>query len=587
MANANEPSGPRIRQQLTRALVLPLGLFSLLALALALLAVHHVAQRLVLERGSTLAQTGAAAVAADFDNTWRLLQAVADHPDAPQEAFSELEGILPQDALLAVLDKDGIVLATSRPEPELLGIELGDQEAFQAAQIERRTTFSGVQRDPLTGRDTVAAAVPILRGGRFAGAVLALLPLDSNYWSIQLDPMRTDRGGHAYLLDQQGALIYYPDARLVGAELPADEEVATLLAAGQPGSVLADSTQFAGRTLLSYAPLPDTGWGLVLEEPWSPLIAPAFAPQWGLAGLLAAAMLLFVGWMLVNVGRVARPLIDLVHEAQQISAGAPFHPLPGQGSLELRRLVNAFNQMVIRLSEQKVVLRRYAVQVLQSQEKERKRLSRELHDGTIQTLVSLVQRLHLCSAALERDPAAVRCEMEELIQLTQNAVADLRRISNDLRPLMLEDLGLPAAIQALVDNLSRRMPAAQVDCYLVGEEQRLPPELELTVYRVVQEALNNVHQHAGVASQVTVRLVYEADWVAATVEDDGPGFREQDLSTLVQDGHLGLAGMTERARIFGGELSVVFAPGEGTVVSLRLPLAAKEESGVQPGEFSG
>ena len=130
--------------------------------------------------------------------------------------------------------------------------------------------------------------------------------------------------------------------------------------------------------------------------------------------------------------------------------------------------------MVIRLSEQKVVLRRYAVQVLQSQEKERKRLSRELHDDTIQTLVSLVQRLHLCHEAMERDPAAVRCELDELILLTQTAVADLRRISNDLRPLMLEDLGLPAAIQALVDNLSRQMPAAQVDCYLVGEEQRLP-----------------------------------------------------------------------------------------------------------------
>ena len=152
MANANKPSGPRIRQQLTRALVLPLGLFSLLALVLALLAVHHAAQTLVKERGNTLAQSGAAAVAAELDNTWRLLEVVAGRPDAPQETFVELEDIFPPDALLAVLDENGTVLATSRQESELVGVELADQAAFQASQIERRIAFSGVQRDPLTGR---------------------------------------------------------------------------------------------------------------------------------------------------------------------------------------------------------------------------------------------------------------------------------------------------------------------------------------------------------------------------------------------------------------------------------------------------
>jgi two-component system sensor histidine kinase DegS len=182
-----------------------------------------------------------------------------------------------------------------------------------------------------------------------------------------------------------------------------------------------------------------------------------------------------------------------------------------------------------------------------------------------------VQRIELCRSAVEQDPAAARRRLDELQSLAEGALADVRRVSNDLRPLILEDLGLPAALQALSEDLSQHMPDARVHCEIVGDERRLAPELELAVFRVVQEALTNVRKHAPTATQVNVTLYFEEEQVLATVEDNGPGFQPPDVLGLVQQNHVGLAGMHERAHLFGGEVSITSTPGQGTTAVLRLP----------------
>jgi len=143
-------------------------------------------------------------------------------------------------------------------------------------------------------------------------------------------------------------------------------------------------------------------------------------------------------------------------------------------------------------------------------------------------------------------------------------------MSNDLRPFVLEDLGLSAALQALVEQLAEQLPRADVHCEIVGHERHFPSELELTTFRIAQEALNNVRKHASTAKRVDLTLFFEEWGILVTVEDDGPGFSVPSVQSLMRAQHLGLAGMIERAQLFGGSLTISSVPGEGTQVSLRL-----------------
>jgi signal transduction histidine kinase len=189
----------------------------------------------------------------------------------------------------------------------------------------------------------------------------------------------------------------------------------------------------------------------------------------------------------------------------------------------------------------------------------------------VQDLVAITQRIELCADLLEKDPAAAGAQMRELSKLAAGALAEVQRISKDLRPFVLEDLGLTVALDVLARDLGAQLPQAHVSCEIVGKEVRLPPELELTAYRIAQEALNNVRKHAAGATRVNIALFYE-DWgIQLMVEDNGRGFELVDREALARGGHLGIAGMVERAQLFGGEINVSSVPGEGTTMSLRLP----------------
>ena len=179
-----------------------------------------------------------------------------------------------------------------------------------------------------------------------------------------------------------------------------------------------------------------------------------------------------------------------------IAGGASFHPLEEHGPREMRQLIQTFNQIVTNMNEQQNALRQYAGQALRSQEAERQCISRDLHDQTVQDLVGLSQRLELCRSAMVRDPVSARRCLDELLDLTGRALSEVRRMSNDLRPFVLEDLGLAAATQHLCDTLVVELPDVQIDCVVLGKERRLNPEQELIAYRVIQEALSNIRKHA-------------------------------------------------------------------------------------------
>ncbi|MEN6408542.1 MAG: histidine kinase, partial [Anaerolineaceae bacterium] len=284
----------------------------------------------------------------------------------------------------------------------------------------------------------------------------------------------------------------------------------------------------------------------------------------------------FLVLLSVSLSKVTKPILGLEKQAGLMIKGVSPSPLMESGPLEVRSLISIFNHLLVQIREQQAALLRYAIQILNTQEEERKRLSRELHDETVQEIVGLAQRIDLSRNEMIRDPSAARRRLDEVYNLAQKTLVDVRRMSHDLKPSVLEDLGLSAAVQVCCDELTDSLPATDVRCHITGEEYRLSPEVELTVYRIAQEAMTNIRKHARSASRVNIYLEYSPHAVLLTVEDNGPGFDCADLGALVIQGHLGLEGMQERAQLFGGKLYIQTQCGEGTRVMLTMPTQLPE-----------
>jgi PAS domain S-box-containing protein len=218
-------------------------------------------------------------------------------------------------------------------------------------------------------------------------------------------------------------------------------------------------------------------------------------------------------------------------------------------------------------------LRFYVSQVLKAQEGERLRIARELHDDTAQALTGLSRRLDMLVDTLpsdgERVPEDVRGRLEELRDQSDTILEGVRRFSRALRPPVLDDLGLLPALKWLAMALEEH--GIDTNISVLGEPHRLPDGTELALFRVAQEALNNVRKHSG-ASAVELTVDFRGGGLTVTIADNGAGFDlPPSTSDLAECGKLGIIGMQERTRLLGGTLSVHSEPGMGTSVVVMVP----------------
>ena len=216
-------------------------------------------------------------------------------------------------------------------------------------------------------------------------------------------------------------------------------------------------------------------------------------------------------------------------------------------------------------------LRFYVQQVTKAQEEERKRIARELHDETAQRLIALSHQLENFASDNKHLSADDVQLLANLRQQLKDALKEVRYFSQDLRPPMLDDLGLIPAVEWLSDELEREF-GIKADLRVIGTERRLIPEAELLFFRVIQEAISNVRRHAE-ASQVEITIEYDDCKTTAIVRDNGKGFAlPETLGELSRTGKLGLVGMEERAKLLGGSLRLESEPGKGTTVVIEAPL---------------
>jgi two-component system sensor histidine kinase UhpB len=240
---------------------------------------------------------------------------------------------------------------------------------------------------------------------------------------------------------------------------------------------------------------------------------------------------------------------------------------PVGGIAEVQRLQKELTEMARKVQTAQAGLRGYIGAITTAQEEERRRLARELHDDTIQAIIALKQRIQLTEQTV-RDPAVQRM-LNELEDLAAQTIENLRRMTRALRPIYLEDLGLVAALDMLARETGQNS-GISIAFQKTGEERRLSPEVELALYRIAQEALNNVVRHSQ-ARRADLRLYFGEKTVELEVSDDGIGFNvPQSPTDFVPNGHFGLLGMYERADLIGARLSVASAPGKGTRLKVRL-----------------
>jgi signal transduction histidine kinase len=246
---------------------------------------------------------------------------------------------------------------------------------------------------------------------------------------------------------------------------------------------------------------------------------------------------------------------------------------------QLQKTITELNATRLRETQ----LKSYAALITRAQEDERRRLARELHDDTAQALIALSRGLDALSNRHINpvsSPDDVRF-LDQLVDLTQRTLDSVRRACQDLRPSVLDDLGLSAALESLAGAMTERGMPCEYEEH--GAAQPYPLEVEVAVYRIAQEALSNALRHSE-PSQAQIELRYRPDGLRLIVSDDGHGFDVSatlagapggaSRSTAENGSGLGLMGMRERATLIGATLDIQSAPGAGTRITLEAPASA-------------
>lgn len=329
---------------------------------------------------------------------------------------------------------------------------------------------------------------------------------------------------------------------------------------GETGTIYIDVG--GSEHVVAYSPIDLFGWSLIIEEPWEHVASPMLQTTQLAPLVMVPVVLLSLLALFFGVRQVIQPLQALALQSSKLGWG-DYQAIekPVGGVSEIRQLQLELIHMAQKLRAAQNNLHSYIGAITTGQEEERRRLARELHDDTIQSMIVLKQRVQLVEMDWEGHPVAK--SLGELESFAEQTIENLRRMIRALRPIYLEDLGLVAAVNMLVNDTSETFDLP-VTLIRRGNERRLDATVELALYRIVQEALSNITRHSG-ATQAFVELVFLTDGIRIEVDDNGKGFNvPRTPAEFASGGHFGLLGMYERIDLIGGDLKVDSQPGKGT-----------------------
>jgi signal transduction histidine kinase len=567
--------------QLVFVIIFPLTVL-LLAITFGSINIHQRAMRsLVGQRDERAVKTAAVALSAQVNQRIVSIQDLAQQiSSGDQRSIREVLGSSNQlirdfDGGLAIFDQNGTILASigdrSLWEGQAAGTGINITSLFptQEGQVRVSNAFpdpshqgplvavSIFARMRLGEANTPPSEAVIL--GAFSPQVLARSTLGNAF---------ADHGQTTVLLFDASKELLFQSGTLPSKGKLQDHPGVGEALAGQSGTSFMPAED--GEHVVAYAPVGPWNWALVVEEPWEMVASPLLSYTQMAPLVLVPVLLLTLFALWFGIRQIVQPLQALEEEADDLAWGN-FQAVekPVGGIAEIRRLQKSLIHMSQKVRAAQQSLHGYIGAITAGQEDERRRLARELHDDTIQSLIALKQRVQLAQMIpVNGSTAQTFSELEELAEKT---IDDLRRVTRALRPIYLEDLGLLAALEMLTREMSQ-ITGNPVEFKTTGPEQRLSPKVELALYRIAQEALNNIARHAN-ASRASVNLSYQPETVILEVVDNGQGFTvPRSPADFAPNGHYGLLGLFERAELIDADLRIESAIGQGTRICVKLNL---------------
>jgi signal transduction histidine kinase len=568
--------------------------------------------------------TAASLVASSLDqylNTGlTLLETAAAQPDLDSANLTSDHALLLRDIQLQLsgygqrlfwLGSDGTVLWTEPLDSALLSHPFADFATVRLA-IEQGQPYVSDLCYPLDSAvPYVLLSVPV-RAPTGETTGLLVEKVDVTQLSLASIPGRIVPEGTTYIevVDGDGIVLTStsPEHRLEKGDHT--DQFATLISNRQAlvGTCHQCHANASGEAMgridevLAFAPLESAAWGVAIRQPAAEVLAPVKRLQWQIlwgGGLLLVMVVLVTAWFIKR--QIAGPIQALDEASAQLAAGHLDVPIRKGGIDEVARLTTNLEQMRVRLEttledhrrwnrtlemmvEERTreltvlyeqlegkasVCKQLLGKVLTAQEEERTRLARELHDTIGQSLTAII----MTTASVEKYfPVGAARGKEKLAKargIAAQALRDLRNVISDLRPEALDDLGLVLALRSQAKE-HLESTGVQVRLKATGLERRLPPEVEIVIFRVVQEAITNIARHAQ-AAEANIMLTKKNTRLIVRVEDDGVGFDADQMMNGYRQAW-GLRGMEERITLLGGKLYVSSKPGGGTLVLAEVPL---------------
>lgn len=358
--------------------------------------------------------------------------------------------------------------------------------------------------------------------------------------------------------------------------------------------------------VVAFVPLEMAPWGISIQEPEVDVFEPSMHMKKTFVTL--GAIFIVTAFMLaMGISRsVVDPIKELIKATERISRGDLSEPVAVQGSDEIGVLSRSFEIMREKLDRSIESIKNYNLElekrvrertrkikesqqmienllnkIISTEEEERKRIARNLHDETIQDLSALLMKIDMCKLYPEQISAN---KIEEIRKIVINVLDGLNATIQNLRPSLLDNLGLEAALKWLL-NMHLEEKGVNVFYNIIGaKDKRFCQKMEIQLFRIIQEAIVNIARHSN-AQNVFVILKLDNSHISVDIEDDGDGF---DVNTLFQQAvhakkdfrGLGLLGMKERASLMGGGMEIHSAPGCGTRISLKVPMKAERKEDV-------
>ena len=594
-----------------------IGLFAYLGTA----ALSENTQRNLQER-VILAQMSASYVDALLDNIQDVLTHTAseNHWSDTQSANVALNQAYQRLSFFAsrvfLVNPAGAVVAAQPPAAG--GITFGDVTPVVAALNGTSFAVSHVAQPigPL-GPSVVAAAPVRDAAGSVSGALVIILNFTNPNIHAFSNPIGLGQTGYMDLVALDGRILASTRPERVGSQSDHGSSLSGMIRDHrQAVSACHDCHTTTAQTepqaeVLAFAPLDRVQWGITVRQSEDEV----FAPTRLLQSRISELMVIMLGGALVLVYFATRsvivPVKALTDATRRIAAGDLDSPIQAHARDEVGVLAQSLDEMRVRLKksteeiqawnreldarvqertaayqaaakdnarlyaelQQKEQLRGELLhRVISAQEDERKRIARELHDETSQGLTALMVGLDTVHMASTQDVQKADAHLRSCKSIAETLLKNLHRLIADLRPSLLDDLGLVPAIAWYGEQRLKPLGIAfRLD--EDGPKSRLPTSIETALFRIVQEAITNIIRHAH-ATAVNVRFARQEGFVTLQVSDNGQGFDPQTLQPSDAHGKgLGLRGMQERASILGGEFQMQTAPGKGTVITIHVPVS--------------